>query len=118
MTVAAPFGATMPVSSKAVATHIALEPDIAWAPSACIGRNPMSAPSRHGGTSTLTVIWAAPRGSNRHRFSNESSTVLMWCIFSSMVSPGMSGAPETITRPISPSACTPSTSIWWSRCMP
>ena len=93
---------TRPVSSRAVTTHMQLLPDMACARSDCSTMKPASASGRVGAISRLTDIWAQARGScvtNRRRLP---STVLMWFILSSMVAPGISGAPPTITLPISP----------------
>ena len=66
-TVSGSFISTMPVSSSAVVTQIAFEPDMAWAWSACRMMKPASAPSRRGGTSRLTEPSGPDRGSRQQK---------------------------------------------------
>ena len=93
---------TRPLSSSAVTTHMQLLPDIGCARSACSTMKPASASGRVLGSSRFIDIATLARGSKVTNRRKLSSTWLMWFILSSIVAPGISGAPPTSTLPISP----------------
>ncbi len=98
---------SMPVSSRAVVTQIALDPDMAWHLSGCMTMKAASAEGSVGGRRRLTEALGPPRGSRTQKRRRPSPSPFIQCSFSSMVAPGTSSTPPVTIRPISPSAWTP-----------
>ena len=100
--------ATIPVSSRTVATHIVFEPDMAGYSVGSMMMNPASQSSRVGGT--IRFAWNAtlPRGSRRSSRRSESSA-RSDSICSNTVAPTGGSTPPTTTFPTSPPAWQPTT---------